>query len=184
MRSLLLASLFASLSLSFLACGGAVDGASSTGSSGGSSGAAPAPSSPTKEGARPPAGVVGVFHLSRVDATNLEIRADGFYKWSIEGCDFGGGQCGYWKTGEGGKSIILDGGPATEWSHDGSFKARVTQLRVTPDGQGGVEVQGITTGAESFRQTWEGGRVCAVCGGSLGPTGQEACDAPLPDICI
>ena len=46
-----------------------------------------------------------------------------------------------------------------------------------------VTVLGVTDAGKAFEQSWKKGRSCAVCGGNLGPTGQEACSAPLPKVC-
>jgi hypothetical protein len=161
------------------ACGGSVDQSSVT--------SEPKESTPMKE-ATPsspvaPDSLVGTYHLTQVDATNLQIRADGTYTWTIEGCDFGGGQCGTWRSGLGGTVILEADKDEMEWTHDGSFKQRVQTLRVEKDGTKGVTVQGITSDGQAFRQSWSAGRACAICGGNLGPTGQETCDAPLPDVC-
>jgi hypothetical protein len=169
-----------SLSLLLSACGGSVEQASVTGE--------PRSSTPTKEAApsappSAPTDLVGIYHLTQVDATNLELRADGTYTWTIEGCDFGGGQCGTWKAGLGGAVVLEADKDEMEWMHDGSFKRRVKTLRVEKDGAKGVTVQGITDDGEAFKQSWSAGRACAICGGNLGPTGQEECDAPLPDVC-
>lgn len=164
------------LASALAACGGSTEssGASSSGSSGASSSGA----SPTPSGA-PVA--LGIYHLDQVDATNLEIRADGAFQWTIEGCDFGGGQCGAWTERNG--KLVLSGGPqGLEWTHAGSFKQRMQTVTVTQSGDD-VTVSGTTNDGESFTQTWKKGRSCAVCGGQLGPTGQEACTVPLPQQC-
>jgi hypothetical protein len=153
-----------SFALLLVACGGTTTPSES------------APGSPEAE-----APTVGVYHLDQVDATNLEIRADGAFQWTIEGCDFGGGQCGSWEKKDG-KLVLSGGPPGLEWSHDGSFKAKLRALVVTRDGDD-LLVAGQTETGESFTQTWKKGRSCAICGGQLGPTGQELCDAPLPSKC-
>lgn len=79
--------------------------------------------------------------------------------------------------------IVLAPGPGEtsfEWM-GGGFKDAASALRVTRAGDT-VVVRG-TIGGEVREQKWERGRVCAQCGGQLGPTGQEACDEPLPNVC-
>lgn len=158
-----------------IACGGATDPSGESTSSG-SSGVSP--SSPISPEAGP---LVGVYHLAQVDATNLEIRADGAFQWTIEGCDFGGGQCGSW-TRQDGKLVLSGGPPGLEWSYAGSFAAKLRALVVTKNGDD-LLVAGQTVDGEAFTQTWKKGRSCAVCGGQLGPTGQESCTTPLPKMC-
>ncbi len=157
------------LLLLLVACGGSTD-ATPTGSSGSSGGTATG------------AALVGTYHLSEVDATNLDVRSDGTYQWSIEGCDFGGGQCGTWTTKDEGTIVLESGGADIEWSYGGSFRQVVKTLTVKKNGED-VTVVGVTSAGESFEQPWTKGRSCAVCGGSLGPTGQEACGTPLPKVC-
>lgn len=146
---------------------------------GGSTSATPAGSSGTATDAE---ALVGTYRLDQVDATNLEIRADGFYQWSIEGCDFGGGQCGTWKTDASGNVVLESGDADIEWSYGGSFKQIVRTIQLKKSGDD-VTVLGVTDTGKSFEQSWKKGRSCAVCGGNLGPTGQEACATPLPKIC-
>jgi hypothetical protein len=125
---------------------------------------------------------LGTYHLDQVDATNLDIRADGSYQWSIEGCDFGGGQCGTWKQNDAGNLVLESGSAEIEWSYDGSFKQPLRTLSVKKNGED-VSVVGETKDGKTFTQSWKKGRSCAVCGGNLGPTGQEACSTPLPKVC-
>lgn len=126
--------------------------------------------------------VVGVYHLSQVDATNLQLDADGTFRWTIEGCDYGGGQCGRWTKDAAGEIMLSAGDAELEWSWDGSFKQGMRWLRVSKTSDG-VHVEGETTSSEHVRQEWKAGRACAVCGGNLGPTGQSECNDPLPDVC-
>jgi hypothetical protein len=159
-----------------VACGSATD--STVTSSGGSSGVAP---SPAPSSASPDTTLLNVYHLDQVDATNLELRPDGSFQWTIEGCDFGGGQCGGWTKKN--DAFVLSGGPSgLEWSYGSSFKERVTALEASRAGDDLV-VSGVTASGEAFTQTWKKGRSCALCGGTLGPTGQAACRDPLPSVC-
>jgi len=159
-----------SLFLLLAACGGSTSSAPS--GSSGSSGSS---------GTSTPDSFVGIYHLDQVDATNLELRADGLYQWSIEGCDFGGGQCGTWKADDEGNIVLESGSAAVEWSYDGSFKQVVQTLTIKKNG-GDVTVLGVTDKGKSFEQSWKKGRSCAICG-NVGPTGQEECSAPLPKVC-
>jgi hypothetical protein len=159
------------------ACGGATDATGT--SSSGSSGVIPSPSASSPFA--PDTKLLSVYHLDQVDATNLELRPDGSFQWTIEGCDFGGGQCGGWAKQD--DKLVLSGGPpGLEWSYGGSFKQRVTALVATKKGDDLV-VSGLTASGESFTQLWKQGRSCALCGGQLGPTGQSACSDPLPKMC-
>ena len=167
--------LFFAAPLVLVACGGSTEPtATSSSSSSGSSGQETSKTSAA-------AAAIGIYHLDQVDATNLEIRADGAFQWTIEGCDFGGGQCGSW-TEANGKLALSGGPPGLEWSHDGSFKARVTDIVVTKTGED-LLVSGLTKDGRAFTQTWKKGRSCAICGGQLGPTGQQECSTPLPREC-
>jgi hypothetical protein len=152
------------------ACGGAAATPDSS--------SAPAPSSSPAP---------GIYHLDQVDATNLEIYPDGTYAWSIEGCDFGGGQCGAWKPNQVGNLVLSAGSADLEWSYGGSFRQKLASAMVVKKGDD-LEVVGETDDGERFTQTWRRGRSCAVCGdtasGSLGPVGQQECDEPLPSICV
>ncbi|MBX3191064.1 MAG: hypothetical protein KF819_28970 [Labilithrix sp.] len=157
------------------ACGGTTsEGASAPSESiSGSAQAAPSESVST---------TFGIWHREQVDATNLEIKPDGTFLWSIEGCDFGGGGCGRWQAdAEGIVLQPLEGNVSFEWSHQG-FKDRVRFIRIKREGET-VAIRGMIVDGESFTQTWKSGRSCAICGGSLGPTGQEACSTPLPAVC-
>lgn len=163
------------VSILLFACGGAT----STGSS-----AAPAEDGGVLETA-PDESVTstfGIWHRAQVDATNLEIKADGTFRWTIEGCDFGGGDCGVWKAHPEGGIVLRPaaGDTSFEWMGSG-FRDAASALRVTRVGDT-VVIRG-TVGGEVRDQKWELGRVCAQCGGTLGPTGQNACDVPLPDVC-
>lgn len=142
----------------------------------------PAASAPTESTPTAPDPVVGVYHLSQVDATNLQLDADGTFRWTIEGCDFGGGQCGTWTKNASGEIMLSAGDAELEWSWDGSFRQGMRWLRVSKTADG-VHVEGETTSSEHVTQEWEAGRSCAVCGGNLGPTGQNECTDPLPDVC-
>jgi hypothetical protein len=162
--------LLAASAVVFGACGGGVDGGASSETAGN------APNAP-----EPPDPVLGTYHLTQVDATNLQLTADGVYRWTIEGCDFGGGQCGHWTKND--KGEILLTAERLEWSWDGSFKQSMRWLKVKPTAEG-VHIEGETDAYEHVEQDWAKGRSCAVCGGNLGPTGQKLCDAPLPDVCL
>lgn len=190
MGAVIMTRLIALLFSSFLSVSGF---AFVAGCSEGGSGALPSSDSdPTNPSSRVPSdptgrNTVGTWHLQQVDATNLEIKSDGTFRWSIEGCDFGGGDCGTWTLDPDGLGIRLNGtreGGFT-WSSDGSFKTPVTSLRVTRtnDASAVLVTDPNDASASKPSQRWESGRVCAICGGNLGPTGQQKCSEPLPDVC-
>lgn len=175
-------SLFASCALligvSAAACGGStIDPSPSPAST--SSTSAPPPAAPA-DGSGAPA----VWHKAQVDATNLRIDANGWFRWSIDGCDFGGGDGGRWEPHpEGG--IVLKPGPGYdffEWSADG-FRDHAVALRLTRTGDT-IQVSGTMENGDVIEQTWKEGCVCPVCGGNLGPTGQGSCSSPPPEICV
>jgi hypothetical protein len=125
--------------------------------------------------------MIGSWSLpGHVDATNLEIRADGTFVWDIDGCDFGGGGEGRWRTdpvvGPPGAFIFEPPrGQATfDWMDDVTFRLPVASLRVARNGDH-LSVSGDDRG-KPFTQTWDPGSVCPNCGGQLGPTGQRKCE--------
>jgi len=162
--------------LLFVGCGGSTEPAPTSSSS-------PSASPSGTPATNDPAAFEGVFHHEQVDATNLRIDSDGHFHWTIEGCDFSGGDEGRWKAHpEGG--ILLE--PANgydyfEWS-SGGFRDRAVALRLTLEGDV-LTVKGTMDNGEPISQTWKAGCVCPVCGGNLGPTGQNNCPSPTPDIC-
>lgn len=162
--------------LALTACGGVSESTTTTTSS-------PNPSTPeaTPDDSSSQA---AVWHKEQVDATNLRIDSNGRFRWSISGCDFGGGDQGRWeKHPEGG--IVLLPAPGYDfftWSHEG-FGDQATALRLTRSGDE-VTIQGSMENGSTLKQTWKSGCACAICGGNRGPTGQETCKAPLPEICV
>ena len=177
----LIASLFV---LALVACGGSAESTSSS---------SPSPSPSGSSSSEPPGtegppysskpDEAGVFHKEQVDATNLRIDSNFHFAWTISGCDFGGGDEGRWESHSEGGILLLPntGSEFFEWSHEG-FKDRALSLRLTHEGTD-VKITGKMEDGSIITQTWKGGCACAVCGGNLGPTGQETCKAPLPEIC-
>ena len=141
--------------------------------------------------------LVGTYHL--VDehgggAHNLEIRADGTFVWSVEGCDFIGGDHGNWDRAPDGRDgivlrprgigwLVRDPSPDFRWEgSDGLPTHRTQRLVVRPGGTGAVVVIGELDGA-TVDETWSPGRVCAPCASrhaKPGPT--VACAHPLPVV--
>lgn len=125
-----------------------------------------------------PAAFEGYFHYEQIDATNLRLEEDGTFRWTISGCDFGGGDEGRW-TVDGDKVLLRSATAAPlTWSHDGSFAFRVDEVELSA-GSGTLTAIGRNGGADAFEQTWLAGGACAICGGDLGPTGQCGCADPF-----
>lgn len=124
--------------------------------------------------------LVGVYHHAQVDATNLDLRDDGTFVWTIAGCDFAGGGCGTWT--DDGRALTLrssNGKPLT-WSHDGSFVFRIDWAVVTKTDDGASVTARPSDGSPDFTDTWKAGRVCPICSGG-GPSGERECNEALPD---
>jgi|GEM_PF-4870356 len=122
----------------------------------------------TNDGASP----TGIYHRPMTaDAFNLELRADNTFRWSVSGCDsFGGGE-GRVSVESKDEIVLLPAEGKTTFLWNGPEVAgQVPELRlvVTPDRL--IE--------SKTRRAWDPGGVCSICGGNLGPTGQEACDEP------
>src|SRR5260221_5075223 len=124
--------------------------------------------------------LVGVYHHAQVDATNLDLRDDGTFVWTIAGCDFGGGGCGTWTDDGRGLTLTSSGGKPLMWSHDGSFQFAIDWAVVTKTDTGVSVTARPADGSADFTDTWSTGRVCPICT-SGGPSGQKSCDAALPD---
>lgn len=115
---------------------------------------------------------IGTWHLpGRVDATNLEIRADGTFAWDIDGCDLYGGADGRWRNDAKGITLEPPAGARTlSWMDSGDRPP--STLRATKE-----DARLTVTGDDGARQTWEPGAVCPTCGGGLGPTAApKKCD--------
>lgn len=122
------------------------------------------------------------FHREgMVDATNLILERDGVLRWRIFGCDFDSrGEEAWIREG---KIAVVEPAPG-EWLHwigDYGALGEITRITLTPQGGGGELVVRLTFAGDEppVEQVWIRGGVCAVCGGSLGPTGQVACDDPF-----
>mgnify|MGYP003450011018 CR=1 FL=1 len=119
---------------------------------------------------------LGLHHLpNRVDATNLELREDDAFRWSLAGCDtFGGGSGRIEHEPQTIIALVPEPGRAT-FSWPGSIAVSLTnrvRLQVLED-----HLTELRDNGEAG-QSWLPGGVCAVCGGKLGPSGQEACEDP------
>ena len=128
----------------------------------------------------PPDGVaLGIYNLATVDATNLELSPDQTFRWGIYGCDFGGGGAGRWEV-DGDNVVLLPvaGEDTFTWMANGSFVNATERVELSSGRfEGEITANGSGPGG-AFAQTWAEGGTCAVCGGMLGPTGQEACEDP------
>lgn len=122
------------------------------------------------------AAALGLHHLpSRVDAINLEFLEDDAFRWSLSGCDtFGGGSGRVEHESPTIVALVPEAGRST-FSWPGSVAVSPTarvRLHVFDDHLSELKDNG------EAGPTWLPGGVCTVCGGSLGPTGQEDCDDP------
>ena len=123
-----------------------------------------------------------IYHLDgMVDAVNLALLADGTFHWTIDGCDFFGGDCGVWVPEGSGAILTPNAGVAAfNWVNGGTFAARAVRVTLRPGPAGDqVTASGLQLDGQPFKQTWNEGRICAMCGG-LGPTGLQPCSDPLP----
>lgn len=146
-----------------------------------------APGAPDAAFASP--SMLGVFHRNEgPDERNIEIDPDGTFFWRIYGCDFGGGDCGVWSavgTGAGTNLVLTPKPPATTmtWDDGVTFARKVTKV-VVRDRGGSLEMRVFAADGEKPVQAWYPGRVCAPCGGGLGPSGKLApCTKPMVRNC-
>lgn len=137
----------------------------------------PAPS-PTSTGPAASGGIVGVFHHGKLAATNLALRADGTFTWTMESsCGDLRGQCGTWEATSSG--VVLAADDAVRWIETGEPMKSV----LVQETREGVEVTGIARDGVTLHQSWPLGRMCPVCRGGPGPATEAKCEAPLPDVC-
>jgi hypothetical protein len=124
---------------------------------------------------------LGVYHLPNSrDATSLELKADGTFRWVTHGCDSGGGDQGEW-TVEKDRLLLRPREDATELQWPGEFalnSVSSVELRGAPSGDQGI-VAGVVDEGRSGDQGWLSGGACAICGGGRGPTGQRECENPF-----
>jgi hypothetical protein len=113
-----------------------------------------------------------LFHrLETVDAVNLEIsRPPRAFQWSIFGCDVSGGGNGRVEV-DGVDLLLRPSAGDDDFAWPGG---RTDLVRLSP----GPEPGQLTDGGEP-EIIWEPGGICAMCGGSLGPTGLEPCEDPF-----
>lgn len=110
----------------------------------------------------------GLYHREgAIDAENLDLDvAAGTFRWGIDGCDFGGAATG---------TVREEAGTWVLTGDVGVWPGHTVRVRPTPSGFELVR----DIGGEPDVQRWAPGGVCAVCGGSLGPSaGPIPCDAP------
>ena len=131
------------------------------------------------DGSEPPAATI--YHLEGlVDAVNLAVSPDGTFFWTIDGCDFFGGDCALWaRQGSGMQLEPVPGKPSFRWVHNGSFGTEVTRITLRPGpGADQATADGVTLTGVAFQQLWIAGRICPRCGG-LGPISLYLCPDPL-----
>jgi len=128
-----------------------------------------------------------IYHLEgAVDAVNLVVVPDGSFFWTINGCDFFGGDCAVWtKHGVDIELRPTDARLLFRWVQGGSFATEVVRVTLRPAGPDQVTADGVTTGGTAFKQLWSLGQICPSCGG-MGPTALYPCSDPLlpPAPCI
>jgi hypothetical protein len=146
----------------------------------------PLPSCPCLVGITPRADWAGTYYLpDQADASNLVLEPDGTFHWTIEGCDFGGGDCGTWKRSQP-HTIVLQPSPGKttfQWGSGGGVSATTSVNIASNAGSTDLVVDVPQQGAKPLAARWKLGRICAVCGGGTGPTGQKACTDPVPAQC-
>jgi hypothetical protein len=118
----------------------------------------------------------GIFHFpGTVDADNLEIRNDGTFAFFTFGCDTGGSDRGTWRST--GRYLILEPQKKSGlfWPGKGGFLF-VKQIELSALGSDSLQAKVVPL-KESDKTMIESpkilkrGKICAQCGGSLGPTG-------------
>lgn len=125
-----------------------------------------------------PASLAGTYHLSgKVDAVNLVLEEDGRAWWSIDGCDFSGGDCARARTTSAGLVIESAGSEPLQWDFGGSFAARPDSVVVEDASDPATLVIRVTRGREMESQRWVRGAICPKCAGE-GPESLHACRAP------
>jgi hypothetical protein len=129
----------------------------------------------------------GTYHVAgAADAVNLVLEADGTFRWTLDGCDFGDGDCGVWKKSQPHTIVLLSSAAtanATFAWNMGVGVSETTRLDVSTDASGDLIVSLPQEGAKPTAQRWVKGRVCAICEGGDGPSGQQACTEPVAARC-
>ena len=126
----------------------------------------------------------GLYHLpDRVDAVSLELKDDHTFRWAVQGCDYGGADQGRWSIVNGEVRLSPREGKSTfQWFGELSVHDVSTlTLRDAPGAEPELRVT-LVEQDTSHEQSWLPGGVCAVCGGTLGPTSQRDCDAPFQQL--
>lgn len=122
------------------------------------------------------AAALGVHHLAgEVDSTNLELREDDTFRWSLMGCDtFGGASGRVLHETPSILTLVPEPGQASfSWPSNFTVSARErVLLQVSKDQLTETNDSGATG------QSWSPGGVCAICG-PFGPTGQKPCADPF-----
>jgi hypothetical protein len=165
------------LGVGVLACGAETDGGN-PGAAGAGSGGVAGSSGASAAGPN----VEQPFHLEGLtDAYSLGFLDDGIFVLSVFGCDFCSVNGGRWRRES--DVIVLEPLDATtpiHWADGSELAVDVTGGTVrTGAAQGTVDVSVVRKQGGTIEQTWQPGRMCAICGGDLGPTGRTVCDLPL-----
>ncbi|WP_232411274.1 MULTISPECIES: hypothetical protein [unclassified Methylophilus] len=108
------------------------------------------------------------------DAINLQINKTGTFRWRLNGCDYNNGGNGTWKTVE--DMLILEPRESYKLNWIGkNLSFDVKEVRLSTRNNDEIHAE-IITFKESEKtlvddpQIWKRGRVCAQCGGFIGPT--------------
>jgi hypothetical protein len=143
------------------------------------------PACPCLAGITPRAEWTGTYFMpDKVHATNLVLEADGTFHWTSDGCELDGGDCGVWKRSQPHTIVLLPATGKTEFGWNGGVgTSPVTQMNVVGDPSGDLVMEIRSPGEKPLAQRWKQGRVCAVCGGATGPTGQKPCTEPVARRC-
>jgi len=123
------------------------------------------------------------FHFAgHIDAVDVAFSADGHFRWTIDGCDFGHVDEGTWRVvSRDARGITIELAPrrgmALTWVASMAFNQQAESVTARVDTEHGraMEVTVDRGGGKSDVQAWAPGRVCAVCG-HMGPIDQpRAC---------
>lgn len=126
----------------------------------------------------------GLYHLPmRADAVTLELSDDHTFRWLVQGCDYGDNDHGRWSIAKGAVRLEPPEERATfRWFGElARLDVSTLMFSDAPGTEPGLRVTLVEQGVSRV-QGWVPGGVCAVCEGALGPTGQQACDAPFQQL--
>lgn len=125
----------------------------------------------------------GTYYLpDHVDAANLVIDADGSFHWTMDGCDYVGGDCGRWMKSQPQSIVLLPAGTDSFfWSSGSSVVKQQTQLDVVGEPNGDLVVSIASPGFKAEAQRWKKGRLCVACTGDS--ITQRQCTDPVEARC-